>query len=201
MSSLVGHTLTSLGVYATTQPPKKLALRDLLWLSWLTFVAIAPDLDYFSPALMRRASSGVLRVTHSLVGCLVFPILTLLVLSRLKLTRETRQLYAVQVVLAGLSHLVMDMLVGVSALPLLWPFTEQRFKLPFGVLPSAPSFRLDNVYMYRNLLIEVGVLVPLYAGIYLTRRANLGGWKRSIGIAVLWLCSLGFMGWASTLAR
>jgi inner membrane protein len=202
MSSLVGHTLTSLGVYATTQPPKKLALRDLLWLSWLIFMAIAPDLDYVFPSLlMRRASPGVLRVTHSFVGCLVFPLLTLFVLSRLKLARETRQLYAVQVVLAGLSHLAMDMLVGVSALPLLWPFTEQRFKLPFGVLPSAPSFRLDNVYMYRNLLMEVGVLVPLYAGIYLVRRANLGGWKRSIGIAVLWLCSLGFMGWASTLAR
>jgi len=207
MSSIIGHTLTGLGIYATTQPPKKLtwrdvALCDLLWSGWLIFVALAPDLDYIFPSLyVRRASMGVLRITHSLVGCLVFPVLTFFVLSRLKLAREARQLYAVQVVLAGLSHLVMDMLVGVASLPLLWPFTERRFRLPFGVLPSGPSYRLDNVTMYRNLLMEVGVVVPLYAGIYLARFAKLDRRKRSIGIAALWLCSLGFMGWAYTLAR
>lgn len=202
MSSFVGHALSGLGVYAVTQPPKKLALRDVVWLGWVTFVALAPDLDYIFPALyVRRASTGVLRVTHSIVGCLLFPVLTLLVLSRLKLTREIRRLYAVQVVLAGLSHLGMDLLVGVASLPVLWPFTEQRFRLPFGILPSGPAFRLDNVYMYRNLLMEAGALVPLYAGIYLARFAKFDGRKRSIGVAALWLCSLGFMGWAFTLAR
>lgn len=202
MSSFIGHTLSGLGVWAVTQPPKRPALRDFVWLGWVTLVALAPDLDYIFPALyVRRASMGVLRVTHSFVGCLVFPILTLIVLWRLKLTRETRRLYAVQVVLAGLSHLAMDLLVGVASLPLLWPFSEQRFRLPFGVLPSGPAFRLDNVYMYRNLLMEVGALVPLYAGIYMARFARFDGWKRSIGVASLWLCSLGFMGWAFTLAR
>lgn len=207
MSSFIGHALTGLGVYATIRAAGKpalrdLALRDLFWPAWLIFVALAPDLDYFFPSLyVRDASAGILRLTHSLVGCLLFPLLTCLVLWRLKLTRETRRLYAVQVVLVGLSHLVMDMLVGVASLPLLWPFTEQRFRLPFGILPSGPAFRLDNVYMYRNLLMEVGVLVPLYAGIYLARFAKLDGRKRSIGVAALWLCSLGFMGWASTLAR
>lgn len=202
MSSIIGHTITGLSIYATTQPPKKLAWRDVLWPAWLIVVALAPDLDYIFPSLyVRRASVGVLRITHSFVGCLVLPVLTLIVLSRLKLARETRRLYAFQVILAGLSHLAMDMLVGVASLPLLWPFTEQRFRLPFGILPSAPSFRLDNVYLYRNLFMEAGVLVPLYAGIYLARFAKLDGQKRTIGSAVLWLCSLGFMGWASTLAR
>mgnify|MGYP000918379240 CR=1 FL=1 len=207
MSSFIGHAISGLGVYVTTRAAKEpalrdLALRDLFWPAWLVFVAMAPDLDYvFRSLCMRRDAIGVLRITHSLVGGLVFPALTLLALSRLKMARDTRWLYAVQVVLAGLSHLAMDMLVGVASLPLLWPFTTQRFKMPFGVLPSGPAFRLDNVYMYRNLLMEVGVLIPLYAGIYLARFAKFDGRKRSIGVAVLWLCSLGFMGWAFTLAR
>ncbi|HNT76638.1 MAG TPA: metal-dependent hydrolase [Anaerolineae bacterium] len=203
MSSFIGHTLTSLGVYATTQSPQKPAWRDLLWLGWLTFVALAPDLDYVIPALyaLRASMEDGLRVTHSLVGCLVFPLLTLPVLMRLKLTQETRRRYVIQVFLAGLSHIVLDMLVGVWPLPLLWPFTSRRFALPFGILPSAPSFRLDNPYMYRNLLMEVGILIPLYAGVYLLRFGKGAGWKRYGSIAVLWLCSVGFMGWAFTLAR
>jgi membrane-bound metal-dependent hydrolase YbcI (DUF457 family) len=207
MSSIIGHTITGLGIYATTQPPKArtwrgFALCDLLWPGWLIIVTLAPDLDYFFPSLyVRDASMGILRLTHSLVGCLLLPLLTCLVLWRLKLAQQTRRLYAIQVILAGLSHLAMDMLVGVASLPLLWPFTAQRFRLPFGILPSGPAFRLDNFYMYRNLLMEVGVLVPLYTGIYLARFAKFGGRKRSIGVAALWLCSLGFMGWAYTLAR
>ena len=200
MSSFIGHTLTGLGVYATTKSPKKLALRDLLWLGWLTFVAVAPDVDYILPALRTLKDSG-LRVTHSIVGCLVFPLLTLPVLMRLNLKRETRRLYITQVFLAGLSHIVMDTLVGVWPLPLLWPFTSRRFGLPFGLLPSAPAFRLDNPYMYRNLLMEIGIFIPLYAGIYLLRFGKGSGWKRYSSIAVLWLCAASFMGWASTLAR
>jgi len=207
MSSFIGHALTGLGVYTSTQPVEKttqrnLSLRDLLWPAWLVFVALAPDLDYIFRSLhVWSDSMGYVRVTHSFVGCLAFPLLTLPVLSRLKLARETRRLCAVQVVLAGLSHLAMDLLVGVASLSLLWPFTERRFRLPFGILPSGPAFRLDNFYMYRNLLIEVGALVPLYAGIYLARLAKLDGRKRRIGVAALWLCSLAFMGWSFTLAR
>jgi inner membrane protein len=217
VSSFIGHALSGLGIYVATLSPKKDAQRDLalralglrgpvlrglLWPAWLMFAAIAPDLDHFFRSVcMQYDATGVLRITHSLAGCLLFPTLTLLALSRLKMARETRRLFALQVVLAGLSHVVMDLLVGVSALPLLWPFAGQRFKLPFGVLPSGPAFRLDNVCMYRNLLIEAGVLIPLYAGIYLARRVKQDGRKRTLGAAALWLCSLGFMGWASALAR
>lgn len=203
MSSPIGHTLTSLGVYAVTQPPQKLTWCDLLWPGWLTFVASAPDLDYIIPALyaLRASMEDGLRVTHSLVGCLAFPLLTILVLSRFKLTQKIRRLYVIQVLLTGLSHIVLDMLVGVWPLPLLWPFTSRRFALPFGILPSAPSFRLNNPYMYRNLLMEVGIFIPLYGGVYLLRFGKGAGWQRYGSIAVLWLCSLGLMGWAYTLAR
>ncbi|MBN2004866.1 MAG: metal-dependent hydrolase [Anaerolineae bacterium] len=203
MSSFVGHALAGLGVHVTSQPLQKPALRDLLWPGWLVFVSLAPDLDYLIPTLyaLRASLDGGLRITHSLAGCLVFPILTILALSRLKLKPATRRLYGIQVCLAGLSHVAMDMLVGVWPLPLLWPFTARRFELPFGVLPSAASFRLDNVYLYRNLLIELGVIVPLFSGVYLARFSKLPALKRYGCAAALWLCSVGFMVWAFTLAR
>lgn len=203
MSSPVGHALAGLGIYIVTQPPQKPAPRDLLWMGWLTLVALAPDLDYILPALyaLRASMDDGLRITHSLVGCLVFPLLTILALSRLNLKLETRRLYGIQVCLAGLSHIVMDLLVGVWPLPLLWPFTTRRFKLSFGILPSAPSFRLNNLYLYRNLLIELGVIIPLFAGIYLARFSKLPTLERYGCVAASWLCSAGFMAWAFTLAR
>ena len=205
MSSFIGHTLTSVGIYATTKEPVKLTRHDILWMGWLICVGQAPDIDYIIPTLRALKNDG-LRITHSFVVCMVLPLLTVLALSRLNLTKETRRLYNIQVCLAGLSHIVLDMLVGVLPLPLLWPFTTHRFRLPFGILPSAPAFRLDNIYMYRNLLMEVGVLAPLFVGIYLarfshTRFAALSGWKRTVSIGILGLCSFGFMGWALTLAR
>lgn len=171
-------------------------------MGWLAFVAQAPDLDYIIPPLraLRMSMDNGLRITHSIVGCLVFPLLTILVLSRLNLKPGVRRRHSLQVCLAGLSHIVLDTLVGVGGLPILWPFTSHRFSLPFGVLPSAPAFRLNNFYMYRNVLMEVGVLGPLFTGIYLARFSRIAGWKQYV-TAGLWLCSLGFMGWASTLAR
>ncbi len=209
MSSFIGHALAGLGVFAagvgvpTTQVPQKPVARDFLWVGWLIFVALAPDLDYILPALyaLRVSMDDGMRITHSIVGCLVFPLLTILALLPLNLKPETWRQYGIQVCLAGLSHIVMDLLVGVWPLPLLWPFTARRFRLPFGILPSAPSFRLDNIYLYRNLLIELGVIAPLLAGIYLARFSNLPMLKRYGCVAALWLCSAGFMAWAFTLAR
>ncbi len=209
MSSPIGHALAGLGIFVTgagfppAAVPRKPAPRNFLWAAWLAFVALVPDLDYLIPVLyaLRASLDDGLRITHSVVGCLVFPLLTALALSRLKLTPATRRGYGIQVCLAGLSHIVLDLLVGVWPLPLLWPFTAYRFKLPFGILPSAPSFRFDNFYMYRNHLIEFGVIIPLFAGIYLARFSKRPTLKRYACIAALWLCSTGFMVWAFTLAR
>jgi inner membrane protein len=64
-------------------------------------------------------------------------------------------------VLAGLSHLGLDILVGVSYLPLFWPISMKIYKLPFGLLPSAVAVNFTNPYFYRNLFIELGIFVPL----------------------------------------
>ncbi len=201
MSSFIGHTLNTLGIYVNKQSsPERMAWRwALLWLGWLGFVGLAPDLDYVIPQLYatRLSMETDLRITHSWVGTLFFPLLTMVVLTQLPLQRETKRALSVQVILVGLSHSILDLLVGVWPLPLLWPFSATRFKLPFGILPSAPAFRLDNPYMYRNVFMELGIFLPLYGGLYLWRH----GARYKIGAVLLWLCAAICMGWAFTLAR
>lgn len=64
--------------------------------------------------------------------------------------------------MAGLSHLILDLSVGVTPLPLLLPLVKISFKLPFGILPSAGRVDLQNYYFYRNLWLEMGVLLPVF---------------------------------------
>ncbi|HOV49044.1 MAG TPA: metal-dependent hydrolase [Anaerolineae bacterium] len=203
MSSLIGHTLNTVGIYANSQQPemeRSSRWWSLLWLGWLGFVGLAPDLDYVIPQLYvtRHSIETDPRITHSLMGALLFPLLTMAALAALPLQHQTRRALDMQVTLVGLSHITLDMLVGVWPLPLLWPFSAARFKLPFGILPSAPTLRLDNPYMYRNILMELGIFVSVYGGVYLWRRTSN---RSKAGAVLLWTCAGSFMAWAFTLTR
>ena len=196
--------MAALGIYANVEPPDKaLSSSAIIWFSWLLFVSLALDVDYVIPYLyaLRASIDTGLRITHSVFVSLLLPLCTILVLSRLRLDRDAFRAYSIQVGLVGLSHIAMDMLVGVWPLPLSWPLSAQVFRLPFGILPSAPVLDLSNPYMYRNLLMEVGILAPLCAGLYLVRHSRRAIWQRRMAVMALWGCSISFMGWAYTLVR
>lgn len=106
-----------------------------------------------------------------------------------------------QVILAGLSHLVLDLLTGVNKLPLLWPFSTESFKLSFGLLPSAGGINLFNYFLYRNLLIEVGVLIPLVIITYFINHFEINNRQKIITLIGLGLISICFMVWAFGLER
>lgn len=138
-----------------------------LWSLWLLMATWAPDIDYIWPAVHPGAHNG-LRITHSLTFSLILPGVTgawlfLRSKSRRPHPIPTRRLMA-QVILASLSHLILDGLVGVTPLPLLYPWHTDLFKLPFGVLPSAGKIDVTNYYFYRNLYLELGVLLPCICG-------------------------------------
>src|SRR5262249_46039986 len=102
--------------------------------------------------------------------------------------------------LAGLSHLVLDFLVGVTPLPLLWPLSAAAFVSPIGVLPSAGRMQILNYYLYRNLLIEVGVLAPI---LYVAResyRREIGVENRTRIIVLLAIAGI-FIAWSVCLSR
>ena len=166
MSSFLGHSLAAATVYVATEftlPVAKekswLKSDRLFWLGWLIVVASIPDLDYVVHAWNSTNNQG-LRITHSTLFSLIAPCLTIAWLWLGKRQHIGKKI--IQVVMAGLSHLALDLSVGVTPLPLLFPFVKIPFKLPFGILPSAGRIDLDNYYFYRNLWLEMGVLLPLF---------------------------------------
>ena len=200
MSSFIGHSLAGLTTYAVTQQSQKSRRFDWIWLIWLLVIASIPDIDYLIPALRIRQANQTLRITHSLLGAILIPGFTILGLWLLGKRGKSFKFKSLQVVLVGLSHLLLDMLTGVSALPLLYPFSLQTFKLPFGLLPSAGRIRLTNYFFYRNIFIELGILIPLSISLLLSVRDSTSG-NRLLVIAAGFVISVCFTIWAFTLSR
>jgi inner membrane protein len=205
MSSFIGHSLASLTIYFTTteiqlnrQP--QLVKHNLLWTIWLVVIASAPDIDYLIPDLILQDAGHRIRTTHSFIGVSIVPACTILALWLSGQRGTAFKLRAGQSILAGLSHLLLDLLTGVLPLALLYPYPKV-FRLPFGLLPSAGKIQLTNYLFYRNILIEVGIFIPLLiSSIFIIRDSNLFGKHRSIIISGL-LVSACFIRWASTLSR
>src|SRR5919112_5642444 len=160
MSSFLGHSLVAYSLFSLDQWKRPSSRWRAVWLGWLVVLASAPDVDYLVPALASPAHQGS-RITHSIAFSLILPLSSVGVLYFVKGLKSQRKLLSVCAVLAGLSHLVLDFLVGVTPLPLLWPLGSAAFSSPVGILPSAGRIQLSNYYLYRNLLIEVGVLAPV----------------------------------------
>jgi inner membrane protein len=196
MSSFIGHSLPALSLHFSRQQQHQSSIYSSkyrnLWLIWLILVAWLPDIDHFVPALHASAHQG-LRITHSIFVSLILPCCTVLILRLLKFKGRELGILSSQLILAALSHLVFDLLTGAMALPLLYPLSLQTYKLPFGLLPSAGRISLFNYYLYQNLFIEMGVLLPLFGGIHLMAHPPGNPAKKKIAIATLFGCSLYFM--------
>jgi inner membrane protein len=166
---------------------------------WLIALASVPDIDYVIPALNSSAHHG-LRITHSIAFSLILPLCTGCALYLWRTPEPQRRSLSICAALAGLSHLVLDFLVGVTPLPLLWPLADAAFVSPIGILPSAGRIWVLNYYFYRNMLIEVGVLAPILyiaKGLY---RGELSVEYRARIIALLLIAGC-FIAWSACLSR
>ncbi len=164
MSSFIGHSVTGTVIYLYSGNSLS---ENRTWLFWLILMAIFPDIEYGFLWLFGAESD--IRLTHSLVFCSILPVFTT-VYFNFKSSDEENKTRGIQAFAAAYSHLVLDLLVGVSSFPLLWPFTDHLFKLPFGILPSAGHIDLANRYLYRNLIIELGILLPVCSFILMKGR-------------------------------
>jgi inner membrane protein len=223
MSSFLGHSFAGLTVYLTTtqwqlknrsvafvgvgeasrreasplENRPLLNLADLPWMLWLISIACIPDIDYLLTGSILQQNGVKIRTTHSLLGVSILPIFTILILWLSGYRDRRLKFRSLQVILAGLSHLILDVFVGVLPLPLLYP-SPTMFRLPFGLLPSAGKIQLANSLFYRNLGIELGAIVPLSIALLLSIRNFSKYWQ---SIAVCSLISVYFMRWAFTLGR
>jgi inner membrane protein len=206
MSSFIGHSLAGLTAYAIGQKlqpnsQQRISWQDRSWLMWLIAIASIPDLDYLIPALKLQHAGQTLRITHSFLGVLLIPIGTILLLRFTGSRGKSFELKSYQLVGVGLTHLCFDLLTGVFPEPLFYPFSERTFRLPFGLLPSAGKIQLTNYLFYRNLLIEMGVLMPLAMCLFLSVGNSVKSIERRASMAIGILVSSCFMLWAASLSR
>lgn len=161
------------------------------------FLAVCPDLDYF--AIWWWHAQPALRLTHTLLFAVAASLLMWGFTAPLR-SRSLADVPFPALLLASLSHPLLDLLVGAHGVPLLWPFTDRQVTLPFGVLPSAGRLALDNYYLWRNLLIELGILVPLFfLLVAIARGTALRVLARNAGFVLpLWLAMLA---WSVSLQR
>src|SRR5258708_1570834 len=120
MSSFIGHDLGAVGIYNVVESPLPKRIRAI-WLIWLMILASIPDIDYIITSLRINVPEPI-RVTHSIVGSTALPILTILLLVLLGYRGSALQVCSLQAIAAGLSHIGLDTLVGVTPLALLWPY-------------------------------------------------------------------------------
>lgn len=159
MSSFVGHVLAALTIGKLFEEKTTFA-QKAVWQTCLVACAFAPDIDYVIASLNFVNNSG-LRITHTIAFCLILPIFLMFFLF---LFRQKNVFWkGMQAALAGISHLFLDLLVGSrQGDPLFYPLTKQKIVLPFGILPSAGEIRLTNYFFYRNTLLELGILLPVF---------------------------------------
>ncbi len=199
MSSVFGHSLAAIAIYSTSSNTDS-KLNQIAWLGWLIFVALVPDLDHFFPILHQSANNNI-RITHTILFCSILPAITTLLLWILRSRGHELKTRTIQVFSAGLSHLVLDMLVGIAGFYLLWPFSDFKPKLPFGLLPSAGKLALDNYYLYANLVLELGVLLPLFYISIVISKGWRTVWKKRWSMGGCLLVCLWFMRMSFNLVR
>lgn len=180
MSSFVGHSLAALAISA-----KDRQRFSLIWLACLLLAAIAPDLDYLLHFLSKSQHAGI-RISHSVGFAFVVPALVVTGLVCCGVRNCELRRRAWQVILAGQSHILLDFLVGVHPMPLIWPLADATFRCPIGLLPSAGALSLTNIYLYRNLALELGILLPICALFRMRRRIR----RRVLPLALIALICL-----------
>lgn len=162
-------------------------LPEWLWCGILVVAANAPDLDYVLPILHRDLHGG-LRISHSIGFAVMVTVIFSLGFWLLGERKSLGRRRTIGVFLAIVSHLVLDYCVGVLPLPLFWPFDFSAFKSPFGWLPSAGKISLTNYFLYRNLAIEMGILLPLYAiALWFWKNRCLRRWQLPAGREAVFL--------------
>ena len=180
MSSLIGHALIGSAIIAGNQ--KINSAKTLFIIVFFSGIGISPDIDYIIFWLFKFQLEP--RLTHSITYCLMIGLLA----TGIKQFALKNALSAVPTRLffiAAFSHLILDILVGVHPMPLLWPIDSRLIVLPFGILPSAGRMSLQNLYFWRNLLIELGILIPSAAMIVPRYREALVRRHKTSGILFL----------------
>ncbi|AZZ93482.1 hypothetical protein EUZ85_23270 [Hahella sp. KA22] len=177
MSSIFGHALIGAAIGDNAKPESK---SEQLFLSlFFMGLVVCPDLDYLLTWCFGVNIAP--RYTHSIGASLVIACIGL-GLKKYVFVKRLRNANSLLICVASIAHVLMDYCVGVHKNPIFWPLTDSVYALNHGFLPSAGKLDILNFYFWRNLIIEMGILVPVAAFISARGRNTL---KKRVYIAIL----------------
>ena len=156
MSSFFGHAL--IGVSLGDNSNVKSGREKSICLAIFAFLAVCPDLDYLPTWLFNINMEP--RYSHSILACLLIGGFAVF-LKYFVFKNSLRSTNNLLLVAAPITHITLDYFVGVHKNPILWPISQELLAFGHGVLPSAGKIDLRNFYFWRNLGIEMGILIPL----------------------------------------
>ena len=194
MSSIIGHAAAGVAAYlASNRFENK---RSWRLLPVFVFVAICPDFDYFAIWLLNYSANP--RISHSILFAVIMSLMVWRGTRHL-VRRASATAPLIAFLLVALSHPFLDLLVGAHSVPLLWPLPNQNVSVP-GILPSAGRLVISNYYLWRNLLIESVVLLPVFALLVaLARKVSIRTIaQRTLFVVPVWLI---FLVWSLGLRR
>ncbi|TXH66816.1 MAG: metal-dependent hydrolase [Lysobacteraceae bacterium] len=187
MSSFLGHAAVGAATYLARH---RLNDRQALpALPVCVLVAICADFDYLG--IWWFGAHAAARFTHALPFACIIAVVVWMMMRSLPWTSAARMPFVAWLIAAA-SHPLLDLAVGAHPLPLFWPFTDSGVSSPIGVLPSAGRLDIANVYLWRNLLLEIGVLLPILASVVVVSRegASRRFWRAAAVIAPVWIACL-----------
>jgi len=182
VSSFIAHALVGASCFVIARP--KTFHKELGWVLVAACLGLSPDVDYL--LLWGAGWQPNPRVTHSLVFS-VAAATSAWALCRLMCGPVITAGLLLIFMAAACSHLLLDFMVGVTSNPLAWPFIDEGFSASIGLLPSAGKPDVFNVYFWRNLFIELGIVVPALTFAYVLARKRQTAWlswKALIGLGI-----------------
>ena len=161
MSSFVAHAVVGASCFALARPKTFKQSLPLFLIAGL--LGLSPDIDYLLLWLFDWRPDP--RITHSLIFVTGAALVAWGVVK--VFSAGAAQLSLLWIFLAAaVSHLALDALVGVTQNPIAWPFITEGFSSPIGILPSAGKPNIFNYYFWRNLIIELGIILPVLGFVY-----------------------------------
>lgn len=169
MSSTVGHALSGMVCLSLARATLKnsTALNEKWWVAVFALLACLPDLDflvgYFFASDFHRYHG---RASHSLIVVLLVSSVTGILLPAAK-----RRALLPWIFVTVLSHVVIDLFTGPQfglhesyGVSLLWPFDEERIRMPVSLFLGVQHATMDALVGWHNVFVialEVLMFVPL----------------------------------------
>lgn len=189
MSSIFGHAL--MGAAIGDNADAKTKTEKIFLCLFFVSLSICLDLDYLPTWFFGLQMEP--RYSHSIAGCVVVSLIGLL-LKWGVFTHLLRSASLALIAAAPLSHVLLDFFVGVHKNPILWPLSDGLYAFDYGILPSAGRLKVDNYYFWRNLTIEMGMLIPIAIAVSATARNIARKNMIIIFVAMLTLLFFGYVG-------